>query len=290
MFSPAVYASRYLPVSLRSGSSELLVRVDRYHLGTPTAVQQTFWSALGEHFVKEKRRNRAYQLPLVVNGVPHPVADREAIRQAAVRPFWGKGSPEDCQVVLQLALLLGLTTVPRLQAWADANLGLDCNGFVGNYLLRMTAAGIAWWSYDGKEGPGPSKTIDVLFEHVAGKDGSGAVFDLDALDPSRIHLVVRTDASGRVIPGPSPVGHVALTEPGQFTASYSSMDLTRAGDGMIGKPALRTVESTGPVRGLMQNWMVFLKPHGPKGVFEVTRDGIRKLDLVRLAPLPARAS
>ena len=204
----------------------------------------------------------------------------------AVRPFWGKGSPEDCQVVLQLALLFRLTNAGDLQAWADSNIGLDCNGFVGNYLLRGRAAGVSWWSAGGDDGPGPSQTIDVLFHDVAGKDESGALTDLDQLDSSRSYIIARTDGTGRIIPGPTPVGHVAVTEPGQFVKSYSSMDLSRAGDGMIGNPALRTVESAGPVKGVGENWMVFIKPLKPKGVFEVNRDGIRKVDSVKIAPLP----
>jgi len=87
------------------------------------------------------------------------------------------------------------------------------------------------------------------------------------------------------------VGYIALTEPGQFIPSYSSMDLTRANDNMIGNTALRTVESAGEKRdgvslGLHKNWMVFIRALKPKGVFEVNRDNIRKADTVKLAPLP----
>jgi hypothetical protein len=286
MLTPAKYASRYLPIRVRSGHESIPVHIRRYHLGPPTSVQQELWSALGDHFARRKKPDPSYRLTLTVNNAPFAVGDREVIRMPAVRPFWGKGSPEDCQVVLQLALSFNLTTAQRVQTWADANLGLDCNGFVGNYLFHEWL-GNHWRIVDGPDAPGPSKTIDKLFQSVAGEDESGALEDLDDLDSKQIYMVVRTDRSGQVIPGPKPVGHVALTEPGQFIPSFSSMDLTRANDGMLGNPALRTVESAGPVNGVGENWMVFVRTLSPKGVFEVNRDKIRKTDPVKLAPLPA---
>lgn len=286
--TPRAYASRYLPVKVPTGQGSTPVRIQRYRLGTPKPAQQQLWSALGDHFAG-KKKTPGYRLALTVNDAPFPVESREKIRMPAVRPFWGKGSPEDCQVVLQLASLLGLLGRQTLQDWADENVGLDCNGFVGNFLFR-TRPFRPWTADPGNDGAGPSQTIDKLFELAAGKDGKGALTDLDDLDPTKTYMVVRTDQSGRVIPGPNPVGHVALTEPGQFQASYTSMDLTRSGSGMIGNPALRTVESAGPTQGVGENWLVFLKPLQPKGVFEVTRDNIRKVDRVRLAPLPATVS
>lgn len=286
--SPRAYAARYLPVQVPNGRGSVPVSVRRYRLGTPKPAQQQLWSALVDHFAA-KRRTRGYRLVLTVNDAPFPVESQEQIRMPAVRPFWGKGSPEDCQVVLQLAQLLGLLGRQSLQDWADANIGLDCNGFAGNFLFRTRPAR-PWSANPGSDGAGPSQTIDKLFALAAGKDGKRAVTDLDQLDPKHVYMIVRTDPTGRVMPGPNPVGHVALTEPGQFQASYTSMDLTRAGSGMIGNPALRTVESAGPTQGVGENWLVFLKPLEPKGVFEVTRDNIRKVDRVRLAPLSQAAS
>lgn len=60
----------------------------------------------------------------------------------AKKAFWGKGSPEEVQITLQLAMRFNLTTPERLQEYCDAptdglaqgRIGLDCNGFVGNYI------------------------------------------------------------------------------------------------------------------------------------------------------------
>jgi len=287
MLTPATYASRYLPIQVPSDAQPIPTHVRRYpaHLGAPTAGQQPFWSALGDHFARQKKADPGYTLTLTVNNAPFPVRDREQIRMPSVRPFYGKGSPEDCQVVLQLALRLGLTTADRLQSWADANICLDCNGFVGNYLFHVRL-GRPWTENPSADQPGPSQTIDKLFQWAAGKDEHGAIDDLDDLDTNDVHIVVRSDLAGHVVPGPAPVGHVALTEPRQFRREYTSMDLRRANDGMIGNLALRTVESAGPVDGVGQNWLVFVRSLPPRGVFQVNRDRIRKVDPVKIAPLP----
>ena len=47
--------------------------------------------------------------------------------------FLGKGAPEHCQLVLQLVEHWKLAPA-GLQAYANKALGLDCNGFVGNFL------------------------------------------------------------------------------------------------------------------------------------------------------------
>jgi hypothetical protein len=53
-----------------------------------------------------------------------------------LQPFQGKGSPEEIEMVLKLAVGCGLLnpTLGDLQRYCDENIGLDCNGFVGNYV------------------------------------------------------------------------------------------------------------------------------------------------------------
>ena len=59
-------------------------------------------------------------------------------------PFYGKGSPEEVQVVLQLAVRYGVFPREKVQIYCDnGNIGLDCNGFVGNY-LRHVRQGLPW--------------------------------------------------------------------------------------------------------------------------------------------------
>lgn len=52
---------------------------------------------------------------------------------AFFRANYGKVSPLDCEHILTLAVDTGLVKRANLQAWADANLGVDCTGFVVAY-------------------------------------------------------------------------------------------------------------------------------------------------------------
>jgi len=138
-------------------------------------------------------------------------------------------------------------------------------------------------------------TIDGLFDWAVKNGKDGMLTDLDNIDPTRSYIIVRTDAAGNVVPGPDPVGHVAVTQPGKYLAAYPTpMDLTRANDHMSGNPAVQTYESAGEwsggvQRGLHSNWVIFIQATRVKGVFEITRDNFRKVDPVKLAPLPQSA-
>jgi hypothetical protein len=64
--------------------------------------------------------------------------DSEPIDMAALNlTFAGKGMPDDIRQTLRLAVRHKLTEPDklRLQRFCDKYIGLDCNGFVGNYLL-----------------------------------------------------------------------------------------------------------------------------------------------------------
>jgi len=54
----------------------------------------------------------------------------------AKKAIWGKGTPERCQITLQLALRYGLAAdVQAVRKYCeDGKIGLDCNGFVGAYM------------------------------------------------------------------------------------------------------------------------------------------------------------
>jgi hypothetical protein len=288
MLTPATYMSRYLPVSVPDGLTSVPVYVRRYRLYNFAAAkvmppEQQRLLGLAADLVRHKTAKGGPGLTLTVNGSAVLVTEIRHIGTAIARPFLGKGSPEDCQVVLQLAMLLGVAPAARLQDWADTTIGLDCNGFAGNYLFRVWK-GRSWPALDGDADPGPSRQINKLFDAVAGPGHRGMVSDIDEIDPAKTYIVVRTDRAGHVMPGPVPVGHVALTQPGQAQMSYISMDLRRKDDDIMGKFALRTVESAGPVDGVGQNWLIFRKQL-QDGLFEVTRDRILKIDTVRLAPL-----
>jgi len=288
--TPWDYAQRYLPVQVPGTGAPLAIAIARYHLGAPSAAKDELLGAVRDHFVSKQRGNPNYRLAVNVNGAAADLSLQETTTMMN-RPFWGKGSPEDCQIVLQLALTLGRKRPVELQGWADANLGLDCNGFVGNYLFR-DVLGNDWRIAPGKTDVEPSSTIDEYFSRWA----EAPVEDLAAIVPGRMHLIVRVDDGGHVIPQflGGKVGHIAITQPNEImqhsfvTDTMGFYDLETAKLGMYGKLALRTVESAGPVKGVQRNWMVFVRPANLKGVFEVRRDNIHMLDRVRIAPLRNR--
>jgi hypothetical protein len=288
--TPWEYATRYLPVQVVqvSGSTQTYpIDISRYHLGTPTAAKDQILAAITDHFAANQRKDAGYRLKLRVNNVPVEFGRREDLFPS-LNAFWGKGSPEDCQIVLQLALVLGGIKPDRLQSWADANLGLDCNGFVGNYLFHEVQQN-GWRLAPAKTEIGPSSTIDEYFRRWA----QDPIEDLSHVLPGRMQLIVRVDDAGHVIPRYSggKVGHIAITQPGEsmgqsfVTDTMGFYDMETARLGMYGKFALRTVESGGPVKGVQKNWMVFVQPSKVKGVFEVRRDNIHMLDKVKIAPL-----
>jgi hypothetical protein len=77
-------------------------------------------------------------LPLVVN------------KTAIVRAFNGKGSIEDVELALTAAVATKKVDpyLDALQKMADQCMGLDCNGFVGNYYRYL-----GWMNADGHYGP-----------------------------------------------------------------------------------------------------------------------------------------
>lgn len=53
-----------------------------------------------------------------------------------IRPYVGKGSPDEIRLALRLAVGFGLVkdTKAAIQDYCDKYIGLDCSGFAGNYL------------------------------------------------------------------------------------------------------------------------------------------------------------
>jgi len=150
--------------------------------------------------------------------------------------FKGKGAPEHCQLVLQLASHWGILD-GSMQDYADKYLGLDCNGFVGNFLWHDGAAKPKPWTDLGVEnhdkGPdcGISGYLDPPRKYVS---------DWDKLDESVPYILGRVNAANQVIDGGGKtidtIGHVVIIEPG--------VRPTKTINGVVTK-GLRAIESTG---------------------------------------------
>lgn len=203
--------------------------------------------------------------------------------------FSGKGSPEDYQVVAQLAVMVTPAVATNLQAYCDKNLGIDCNGFVGNYLWHLKNPWPAMFPPDKKikrgDAPNADMTVDGFFDRGRG------IGSLDKIQPAELNVLGLVDGTTfdlvpRVIKTGGSItenAHIVISEPGKFSKAGSSLKLY-------------VVESTGKSRvtgvtpGLTDNWctitefLVKGKPRNTRNypalrVFNVHRDSKNQDDL-----------
>jgi hypothetical protein len=292
--TPVEYAERYLNLEVPFDSGPTTVHVTKYHMGNPDTEQGQLWQALKEHFAGRQKKDPSYKLKLRVNQNTEEFSSAQEMLHRAVNPFWGKGSPEDCQIVLQLAVLLRGKKKSELQGYCDAHLGLDCNGFIGNYIARVLQQG--GWRGDAADGaPGPSATITQIMNITGGR----AIKTVGDMVPgSTMYLLGEVDTHYRVIPGGNPAdpGHIVITEPGRFMPrsfvfdSFGGLDLGLAEKDAYGHPAFWGVESTGVI-GLTQSWYAIkplMKGKSPvEGVFRVFRGSKDENRNFRIVALPS---
>jgi len=258
---PSEYKARYenLKINLGEGRSTT-VAINKYRLGQPTD------GGSNRTALMNKVGTELKDFQLLVGDDLAPV-DPDVIKKPAFRtvlasPYTGKGAPEHCQCVLQLAHHLGLTT--DVQKYADENLGLDCNGFVGNFLWH------AWkgnpWTNPGRndaDHDGPDMRLDGFFD-VRRKN---RIKQWSEINTNLLHLFIRTKESGEIIVSSSgnPIGHIVISEPGQT--------ISAGADGHFG---VRVVESTAShvPPGLSENsyaWLDERKAGTTQAIFKVDR-------------------
>lgn len=208
----------------------------------------------------------------------------------AVQAFSGKGSPEDVQLTLQLAARCGVrAAVGGLQQYCDEvvdtpypRLGLDCNGFVGNYLRYKDSGKI--WSYVD---PVSSKTIingDMGIASIVSKLGTQPVkSELDMFVPRR-YVLGMVNAAGAVIDGGfGPVGHIMILDAANGAARQAAP--AGASKKYQGRNCLwySGVEAT-PAVGLSQIAYAILDI-ADNGVATVWRDEVKSEIRVKMYPV-----
>ena len=281
MLTPAQYAERYWNLEVPFDAGPMTVRIDQYRLGEPKPssahAKDDLFQGLKDHFHQHQRDDKTWRLTLRVNSATKEFESPQSLGLHVARPFYGKGSPEDCQIVLQLAVLVANKHKPRkaqadLQTYCDTHLGLDCNGFVGNYLWHERA-GNEWDVDPGHRDIGPSSTIDSIMKsgHFISK--------IEDMNAAQMHLLAKVDGANVIIPGGARVGHITVTEPNRYMAqsfvfdSFGGLDPTRPQ--IYGHPAYWVIESTGR-KGLVQSWYAFQplrdkRGRNVPGVFNVFR-------------------
>lgn len=302
--SPVEYAERYRNLSIHAnGQTQNNVRVEIYRIGKPDDEQGKLWQELKEHFRTAKKKDPNYAITLIVNGSQERFDSSDKLLRHVVNPFWGKGSPEDCQISLSLAVLLGRTTMARVQTYAKDHVGLDCNGFVGNYLWREKLQN-AWSLHPGKEEvPAPSANIATIVKWAADKSKENGVVveKVEDLDSERMYLMAMVDGNLNVIPGGpnSKSGHIVITQPKRYMAqsfvwdSMGFLDMGMAKKDAYGHPAYWAVESTGPEMrvGLRESWYAIRVLRDKKkvpipGIFDVYRGSKATSLNFRIVPVP----
>lgn len=249
--SASDYKARYDQLRVfGAGGHSTMVSVRQYLMsgsgGMPGGSSATAWTALSQalstKFGSGNSAKKIEDVDLMV-GPPH---DLEAVdpdftatpkfRYLLLLPFVGKGAPEHCQLVLQLAQYFKLAN--DLQKYADESIGLDCNGWTGNYIRHGwgITGGTRPWDDDGiqsSDGTNPETLVKQFL------DGNQArrVQKWSDLKPTTLYVLVRTDALGNVITANqgATIGHVLASD---IAPSALSPDRT-------GHVPMRIVEATG---------------------------------------------
>jgi hypothetical protein len=297
MVTPADYADTYRNLEVGLASGPVKVTIERYRLGSPDNEMGALVQAVKEHFHAKQKHDPHFTLDLIVNGDTASIRDYEHIKLHIAAPFFGKGSPEDCQVAAQLAVLMKRTSAEHLPRYCEKHMGLDCNGFVGNYLFHIRNGNPWQVIAKDKVDIGPSSSMDQFA--AAGHP----VKDLKAINPANLHLFIEVDHALKVIPGgKAGPGHIVISEPNKYTPtsfvvnSFGGLDTGFAKKGAYGHPALWGVESTGPqgAIGLQESWYAIKNPVRSKhqnvnrGIYEVFRGSKSSnlnFELVAISPV-----
>ncbi|MEP6901129.1 MAG: hypothetical protein ABJA66_05225 [Actinomycetota bacterium] len=278
MITPFEFAQIYwnLPVPIVNEKNEILrweiTRVSQYRLATrisknPETYDGVTSQALSEfgNAVRPFANKDTKEIKVFVKKPDNTIetqtfqaAEKNKLDRIAARAIWGKGSPEEVQITLQLAVRFGLITPDRLRAYCDSGkIGLDCNGFVGTYLRDVLGKTVE-----------PNSVITELLNQ------GRKINNLDEIDNLSIYVFGFVDGSNQVIAQYSGalMGHVMITNP-------LGVDMI----GVYGKKnyrSLRVIESTGE-KGLVESDYLLLT--GKNGVFTVFRGSKQSEMRVRIS-------
>jgi hypothetical protein len=132
-----------------------------------------------------------------------------------VQAFSGKGSPEDVQLTLQLAARCGIAN-GGLQRYCDekvdtyARLGLDCNGFVGNYLCYRDSK--YSWNFSTINTKPPIHG-NIGIKTICEQLGSKPILNVKEMYIPRIYVMAMVNGAGMVVDGGwTEVGHIMVTQ------------------------------------------------------------------------------
>jgi hypothetical protein len=310
MRTPLEYYNVYNNLTIPSvdGSSDLAngISVDHYLLGLDGTHQDERYR-LGKKveadFKAGKKADPNYTIKVRVstaNGIEERefsnfvLGGKDDVLWPLLRyPYAGKGSPEAIQIVLQLAAADGpgappIVTPDKFQAYCDKWLGLDCNGYVGNY-LRHEYQGVDWWDVEITKGKiAPDALITDIWKLAPGVERRTAA----DIDGGELNLLVMVDGSGKIVPGGSSgPGHIAISEPGD-TSAANDLAVKLGEKTGTAIPSICVLESTGAIdaadgkRGLARSYYAYVDQPKMSGVMHMHRGLNKSLLNFRVKGMP----
>lgn len=287
--TPFQYAQNYwvLPVALVNDADELkgwdFAKISKYRLANPinAAGEPEKYDAVTtkglsdfESKIKLFAKPETTQMTIYTKDLSGNLktevfkrADKARLSRLAKRAIWGKGTPEQCQITLQLLYRFGVAAnIQQLRQYCDdGTIGLDCNGFVGTYMRDVLGKNV-----------GENTTILDLY-----KTGT-PIKSFDEINNLNTYIFAMVGANGQVIAriAEGKHGHIMITTP-------TNMDMIGVREGKV-YPRLTVVESTGG-KGLIESDYLLLEEEkaGGKntGVFKVHRGSKNEVMRVRISRL-----
>lgn len=215
------------------------LRVARYRLGR-NSWAETLWNDIVTRLPKT--------VPVRVCTVQGLIEDIELTPGQAHRhfkyPFVGKGSPEQAQIAIQLVYRYHKARSTPGQFVTQDFIGLDCNGFVGNYIQRVVK-GQSWQSANNDADPGPTTLIGDLLD---AQGIANRMTDLKDLKSTETYILGHCAEDGGVLDpskaNPSAWGHVMITQPGSFGKTADGLTIGVVEATAAGKRELRYIDYT----------------------------------------------
>lgn len=205
------------------------VQVKKYHLGL-SSYRALFWQDIGPQVAKG---TKVKVRTIDGRDVTTDVLTQDEIWNLFRFPFSGKGSPEQVQATIQLMFRFrqNKSTVEQFAGGEGAQdkynfIGLDCNGFVGNYLQRLFWHKYDWLNQKNNVDPGPDTTIKDLF--LDNTDPLYALSDFNNANKST-YLFVWCSPDGEIWDngtGPLKAGHIMITDPGVNAYTKDEVKIT----------------------------------------------------------------
>jgi hypothetical protein len=193
--------------SLQAGWKTL--KVVRYRLGA------SIWgSTLWQDISKRMGKSITVRVKTIVGATEDVTLSASEAWSHFRYPFVGKGSPEQAQIAIQLTYRYHKSANKPEEFVIKDFIGLDCNGFVGNYLQRAVR-GQGWRPAKNDQDPGPTTLIGDLLG-TQGKDNQ--MTEIKDLKDGETYILGHCTPDGVVLDpskqNPKSWGHVMITQPG----------------------------------------------------------------------------